>query len=120
MDQHSRALSPRLLPLSAQAREVLIQFSDKIEKAMGNGGKYVGVTSFASKAAEQAARIAAVLTLWPDLAARQVEAATMAQAVDLAEFYLDEALRLKDAAIVSEKSQGRKLARLVAGKVAAP
>ncbi|NRP44708.1 hypothetical protein XMV225_001875 [Aliiroseovarius sp. xm-v-225] len=104
MDEHTRALSPRVLPLSSQAREVLIQFSDMVETAMGNGGKYEGVTGYASKAAEQAARIAAVLTLWPDLEAKQVEAATMAHAVDLAEFYLNEALRLKDAAIVTAET----------------
>lgn len=104
MDRHSRALSPRLLPLSGEAREALIQFSDRVEKAMGNGGKYVGVTGFASKAAEQAARISAVLTLWSNLDAKEVEAATMVQAVDLAEFYLNEALRLKDAAIVSAET----------------
>lgn len=101
MDEHTRALSPRVLPLSEQARDVLIQFSDRVETAMGNGGRFEAVTGFASKAAEQAARIAAVLTLWPDLNARQVEAATMVQAVELAEFYLNEALRLQGAAIVS-------------------
>jgi hypothetical protein len=103
-DEKTRALSPRVLPLSEEAREVLIEFSDKVETAMGNGGKYSGVTGYASKAAEQAARIAAVLTLWHDLEAQHVESATMANAVDLAEFYLDEALRLKDAAIVTAET----------------
>nr|WP_198144848.1 DUF3987 domain-containing protein [Pseudorhodobacter aquimaris] len=104
MDEQTRALSPRVLPLSAQARDVLIQFSDKVETAMDGSGIYAGVTGYASKAAEHAARIAAVLTLWPDLDARQVEAATMTDAVELAEFYLNEALRLKDAAIISAET----------------
>lgn len=104
MDEQTRALSPRVLPLSELARAVLIQFSDKVETAMGDGGKYESVTGYASKAAEQAARIAAVLTLWANLEAEKVESITMAHAVDLAEFYLNEALRLKDAAIISTET----------------
>lgn len=112
MDEQSRALSPRILPLSEQARAVLIQFSDKVETEMGNGGKYESVTGYASKAAEQAARITAVLTLWPDLEAEQLEALTMVHAVDLAEFYLNEALRLKDAAIISAETAKADLLRV--------
>ncbi|KEJ88677.1 YfjI family protein [Sulfitobacter donghicola] len=112
MDEHTRALTPRVLPLSEQAREVLIQFSDQVETAMGDGGKYSSVTGYASKTAEQAARIAAVLTLWPDLEAKQIEAQTMAHAVDLAEFHLNEALRLKDAAIISAETAKAELLRV--------
>lgn len=112
MDEHTRALTPRVLQLSKQAHDVLVQFSDKIETAMGDSGKYSGVTGYASKAAEQAARISAVLTLWPDLNAKQVEAATMVHAVDLAQFYLDEALRLKDAAIISAETAKAELLRV--------
>ncbi|MGH1454559.1 MAG: DUF3987 domain-containing protein [Paracoccaceae bacterium] len=112
MDEQTRALSPRVLPLSEQARAVLVQFSDRVEIAQRSGGKYEGVTGYASKAAEQAARIAAVLTLWSDLEAPRVEAATMADAVDLAEFYLNEALRLKDAAIISAETAKAELLRV--------
>ncbi|QEE36463.1 DUF3987 domain-containing protein [Octadecabacter sp. SW4] len=104
MDDSTSALSPRLLPLSDQAREILAQFYDEIEAAMGNGGAYVGITGYASKSPEQAARIAAVLTLWEDIEAKQVEPLTMSHAVDLARFYLGEALRLSDAAIVSAET----------------
>lgn len=104
MDEHTHALSPRVLPLSEEALALLIQFADRVEIAQLNGGKYSGVTGYASKAAEQAARIAAVLTLWPDLDAPKVEATTMKDAVELAEFYLNEALRLKDAAIISAET----------------
>ena len=55
----------------------------------------------ASKAAEQAARIAGVLTLWRDLDALEVTARDMADAITLAQFYLSEAARLADAATVS-------------------
>ena len=112
MDEQTRALSPRVLPLSDQAIAVLVQFSDRVEIAQLNGAKYSGVTGYASKSAEQAARIAAVLTLWADLDAPRVEADTMADAVELAEFYLNEALRLKDAAIISTETAKAELLRV--------
>jgi hypothetical protein len=59
------------------------------------------ITGTASKAAEQAARIAGVLTLWRDLEAPKVEARDMADAIYLAQFYLSEASRLASAALVS-------------------
>lgn len=61
------------------------------------------ITGTASKAAEQAARIAGVLTLWNDLDAAQVSQGTIANAIELARFYLVEAARLADAAIVSRE-----------------
>lgn len=59
------------------------------------------ITGTASKAAEQAARIAGVMTLWRDLEAKRVEPVDMDNAIELARFYLLEAARLADAAQVS-------------------
>jgi len=59
------------------------------------------VTGYASKAAEQAARIAGVLTLWRDLNAGDVQPQDMDDGITLAQFYLGEAARLADAATVS-------------------
>lgn len=101
MDEKTRALNPRLLKLSEDAREALIQFADETETAMLKGGKYADVTGYASKAAEQAARIAGVLTLWDDLEAKEVSDLNMYYGIALAEFYLNEALRLSDAAVIS-------------------
>ena len=101
MDPETRELTPRLLPLSAQARAVLIGFADCIEKAQAPGGDLSHVTGYASKAAEQACRIAGVLTLWRNLYAREVTAADMVDAISLADFYLAEAARLSDGAKVS-------------------
>ncbi len=101
MDPETRELTPRLLPLSAQARAVLIGFADCIEKEQAPGGNLSHVTGYASKAAEQACRIAGVLTLWRDLYAREVTGADMGDAINLAQFYLTEAARLSDGAKVS-------------------
>ncbi|MGM0584948.1 MAG: YfjI family protein [Pseudomonadota bacterium] len=96
-----QVLAPRLLSLSEQARELLWQFYEHVEKAQGTGGDLDEVRPFASKAAEQAARIAGVLTLWADLGAEQIGLEPMAQAVELAQFHLHEAKRLAEMASVS-------------------
>ncbi len=103
MDAETRELSPRLLPLTPEARALLIEFSDTIERAQAPGGDLEHLPGFASKAAEQAARIAGVLTLFRDLHAWAVMAEDMANAIELAQFYLSEAKRLLEAASVSRE-----------------
>lgn len=101
INQHSRALEPRCIRLGVEARERLVAFADEIELAQATGGELADITGIASKAAEQAARIAGVLTLWRNLEAETVEADEMINAIELARFYLSEASRLASAAIVS-------------------
>lgn len=104
MDPESRALEPRRLSLAPDARALLTEYADAVEIAQRPGAAMSSVTGYASKSAEQACRIAGVLTLWRDLAAPAVEAEDMASAIELADFYLSEALRLADAAKVSEET----------------
>lgn len=101
MDAETRELQPRILGLAPNARELLAGFADAIEAAQAPGGDLAHITGTASKAAEQAARIAGVLTLWADLDAQAVNAETMADAITLAQFYLTEASRLASAATIS-------------------
>ena len=79
----------------------MVGFSDAIEAQQAPGNDLAHVTGYASKAAEQAARIAGVLTLWQRLDAPEVAAETMGQGIELAQFYLGEAARLADGATVS-------------------
>ncbi|MEO0748472.1 MAG: DUF3987 domain-containing protein, partial [Pseudomonadota bacterium] len=79
-----RELEPRLLRLSQPARRLLVEFSDHIERAQAKGGEFETVSGYASKAQEQAARIAGILTLWEDLNAAELPAETMANAIKLA------------------------------------
>lgn len=74
---------------------------EKRTAAQAPGGDLGHITGTASKAAEQAARIAGVLTLWADLDAQDVQAETMADAITLAQFHLSEASRLASAATIS-------------------
>jgi hypothetical protein len=101
MDPDTRELTPRLLPLAKGARAMLAAYSDHVEKEQAPRKTFANVRAYASKAAEQAARIAGVLTAWADLDAPEVTAQTMADAITLADFYLGEASRLADAATVS-------------------
>lgn len=101
IDPETGGLDLRCLPLSTHARELLVQYHDKVERSQSNGGGMANLTGTASKSAEQAARIAGVLTLWRDLDATQVEPADMANAIDLARYYLLEASRLAEVANVS-------------------
>ncbi|WP_323034140.1 YfjI family protein [Pararhodobacter sp.] len=94
-------LTPRTLPLSRQAREVLQVYYMATEKAQAPGGDLAEVRAHASKTCEQACRLAGVMTLWGDLNAPEITGATMADAVQLASYYLNEAVRLCDAAVVS-------------------
>ena len=100
-DGAPQVLTPRRLPLSPGAGELLWGFYAAIETAQGPEGDLAEVRPFASKGAEQACRIAAVLTLWDDLGAVEVTAQAMAWGVTLAQFHLGEAKRLAEVASVA-------------------
>lgn len=103
--EHDRQeLTPRTLPLSREAKELVQRYYEVVEKAQAPGEQLEHVRSYASKSAEQACRIAGVLTLWSDLNAPEVTAETMADAVTLAQFYLGEAKRLAEAGSVSAET----------------
>jgi hypothetical protein len=94
-------LEPRQLALSEDARELLTQYYEQTEREQVSDGELAHVRAYASKSAEQAARIAGVLTLWENQHATEVNATTMAQGISLAQFYLSEASRLADSAVIS-------------------
>lgn len=100
MDERTLELKPRLLALSADAKQMLSAYSDEVELKQGPDQPYRNITGFASKSAEQAARLAGVMTLWDDLQAREVTAETMQNCITLARYYLVEADRLISGAMV--------------------
>jgi len=89
-------LNPRALPLSAGARTHLISFYNRVETELGTGRRFAPVASVAAKMAEQAARLAGVLTLVETPDAEAVAPETMVNAITLADWYLEEALRILD------------------------
>ncbi|NHQ74197.1 DUF3987 domain-containing protein [Roseovarius gahaiensis] len=99
-DHKRNELAPPILPMSREARDVLTAFAREVEKAQAPGGPFEDARAFASKTAEHAARLSAVLTIYADSDAAQVTGETMAGAIEVATFYANEAARLADAAIV--------------------
>lgn len=96
-------LVSRLLPLNLEARRIWIGFHDHIEMRLSKDGELSPISGLANKAPEHAARLAALLTLWLDINATAVRAEEMANATDLMQFYLAEALRLRGAAAINPK-----------------
>ena len=87
-------LTPRPLPLSSEARALLIEYIDSVEVRIGADGDYHRIAGLANKLGEHAARLAGVLTLVEDLNAPEISGETMAGGIMLAEHYAGEALRL--------------------------
>ena len=87
-------LKPRGLTLNPDARALWIAFYNAIEAEQANGKELADARPFASKAAEQAARIAGVVTLFNDPGALEVGEAAMDGAIQVMDFYLNEHLRL--------------------------
>lgn len=98
-------LAPRLLPLSPEAKSMLRSYYEEVEMAQAPFHEFSEVRAFASKSAEQAARIAAVLTLVADVDAAEVSGRTMEMAVTLANYYLREAARLLGASAISAETR---------------
>lgn len=87
-------LNPRGLALDASARALWVAFYNVVEAEQADGRELAHARAFASKAAEQAARIAGVIALFDDPGALEVGSAAMQGAMELMNFYLTEHLRL--------------------------
>ncbi|KRS16690.1 hypothetical protein XM52_17515 [Roseovarius indicus] len=77
-----------VLPLSTEARSVLIGFYNSVEADLGDGGRFEKIRGFASRSIENATRIAAIVTLFDDIEATEVTEPAARSACDLMRFYL--------------------------------
>ncbi|WP_120503623.1 YfjI family protein [Sulfitobacter mediterraneus] len=98
-------LQPRLLELSREARAILTNFYNRVELATKIAGPFSGIRGFATKAAEHAARIAGVMTIYLNVEAERVSAEAMINAIGLMEWYLVEMDRISSAHLISEEIQ---------------
>ena len=89
-------LMPRGLEFSSVGRDLWIGFHDEVESDQKADGRWAGLRDVASKAAEQAARIAGVLTIVDNHSADAITADAMERGCNLMRWYLDEALRLAE------------------------
>lgn len=93
-----RELAPRALRLEPAAADLWRQLHDAVEVGMQAGGVYCQVKPWASKAPEQALRIAGVLALVEDSNALAITRGVMDRGAELALWHLSEAVRLVGAA----------------------
>jgi Protein of unknown function (DUF3987) len=77
-----------------------MEFYDATESAMAPEGHLHRIRDSAAKAAEQAARIAGVLTIVADPQALEIDIDVMTGATELVTWHLNEAVRLADAALL--------------------
>jgi uncharacterized protein DUF3987 len=95
--QKENELNPRVLTLSSDARRLWTEFADHIEGELGENGQLHQVKGFGNKAPEHAARLAAVLGLVENISSETLSGAHMAAGIELAQYYLGEALRIQAA-----------------------
>jgi hypothetical protein len=95
-------LNPRVLELSAAATMLWKRYADYVELELPAGKSFEPVQALACKAAEHAARLAGILTLFDDIEAAEISAERLGAGIELANYYLGEALRL-DAAGTGEQ-----------------
>ncbi|GAB3355459.1 MULTISPECIES: YfjI family protein [Giesbergeria] len=87
-------LKPKRLPLDPDARTLWVAFYNAVEAQQADGQELEQARAFASKAAEQAARIAAIIALFNNPQAVAVDVLAMDGAIGLVNFYLTEHVRL--------------------------
>jgi Protein of unknown function (DUF3987) len=98
-------LSPRTLELSPAAIRLWKQYADYVELELPAGKAFEPVQALGAKAAEHAARLAAILTLFDNIEAGEISGERLGDGVELAGFYLGEALRLDAAGTGEDESE---------------
>lgn len=86
------ALTPPLLPLTAEAKAVWVAFHDTIEAELASGGELYDVRDVASKTADNAARLAALFQIFEG-AGGAIGAEAFESASRIAAWHLNEARR---------------------------
>jgi putative DNA primase/helicase len=86
-------LEPPLLTLSSDAKAAWIRFYDHVETELGTSGELVDIRDVASKAADNVARLAAVLHVVESGASGSISATHLIAACRLVAWHLTEARR---------------------------
>jgi len=98
----------RELILSPDAHRLNIEYYNEIELESGIGGKYQDIRPFASKTAEQARRIAGVITLFEGSSSSEIDQGAMKKGITLAKWYLNETLRISNDDILDVQEENQK------------
>jgi hypothetical protein len=90
-------LAPPVMQLSQKAATTWATFADHIERESAAGKSLDAIQGLASKAAEHAIRLAAVLTLIDDIEKLEIGNELLCAGIELTEYYLSEAKRIEEA-----------------------
>jgi hypothetical protein len=93
----------RSIAIDGISAQLFIEFYNAAERQLAPGGKLAAIRAFASKLAEHAGRIAAVIALYSDPNCTSVNAEAMSVGINLANHYASEALRLNEDARITDK-----------------
>ncbi len=104
-DGKANELDPAELGLTDVARRIWIDFSNEVEKKIGGGGDFEAIRGFANKAAEHAARLAAIITT---IELKQVDGGefgsdAISSGIEIVRYHIAEALRLFEATQASNE-----------------
>ncbi len=108
-DKETGELSLNAIGLTVDAMRMWIAYHDHIERQQGQDGVYRPITGLASKAAEHAARLAGITQLFDEPTAKEIMQDYMAYGIKLVDFYLSEALRIKESTESKEITEAEKL-----------
>lgn len=90
-------LKPQTLHLTEAARQLWIEFANAIETQLLPGGPLDNVRGLANKIPEHAVRLGGVLTMTEDPQSVMLDRPNLEHGITLAEYYLEEAIRLYSA-----------------------
>jgi hypothetical protein len=92
------ALSPKPVGFEEGAKKRWVEFHDETDRKMKEDGEYYPIKPFASKAAEQVSRIAAIFafseTSFVSDKELRIDLQQLDRAIELVDYYLSEALRI--------------------------
>ena len=112
-------LETTYLTLSPEAKEIWVSFHDEVEEELGRGREYYDVQDVASKAADNAARLAACLHTFCDHTGTLVVGTeSMEAGTELMRWYLHEALRFcRQLAVPDSLRKAERLEEWLIGKL---
>ena len=93
----------RAITLNDEATGLYIRYSNQVEQMMAQSEKYENIRGFANKLPEHATRIATTLALMEDITTTQLSSNYLKNAIEIADFYASEALRLQSEGTTDHK-----------------
>lgn len=91
------------LEMTQDAKAIWVAFGNYVESEQAEEGTYRQISGLASKASEHAARLAGIIQIFENPTAVYIDIEHMKLGIELMNFYLTEAIRIKQAALDSDE-----------------